>query len=185
MATKRAAKKPKKPESGTVSFPAKLTLSQFATLSGAHPNTVTAWRAEGLPAERSGRACWIDLQSGVRWLLARKDAKLAQTKEDLSTEGARHAKLAAEAKLKQLDLAERKSELVSAEDVAAEWGGMMAAVREAVMAVPGICVQDGLIERDQEQALEDRCRDALTAAGRRGMDEADGSDEDGDDAAQE
>lgn len=144
-----------------------VSAGKFAEICGVHHNTVGNWIKEGLPAERVRRDTRIDLDAGVKWVRARDrhdlEAEIAALRAGQDAEGAKAAKVAAEARLRELDLAERQGRLLNADDVEARWTQIAVAIREGVMSVPGIAVQAGVIEPRQEAQLEALCTDALAA----------------------
>jgi phage terminase Nu1 subunit (DNA packaging protein) len=74
-------------------------------------------------------------------------------------------KLAAEARLKELELGREEGALVDVADVEARWLQIAHSVREAMLAIPGVAVQSGVIPRSAERRLEQLIRDALTSLG--------------------
>ena len=148
-----------------------VSAGQFAELCGVHHNTVAVWLKDGLHASRVQSRVHIDLALGFLWVRARDQAAVDTARNRADPHNARGTKLAAEARLRELDVAEREGELVPAADVEARWTQMMSALREAVMAVPGVAVQAGLVEAAREADLEQACRDALTAVARKGAGE--------------
>jgi hypothetical protein len=148
--------------------PITVTAGRFAILMGVHHNTVGNWiKNEGLPAKRRGRDTDIDLAAGVAWVRARDrrdlEAELEALRQGRDPEANKNAKLAAETRLRELDVAEREGRLILADDVESRWSQIVAAIRESVMGVAGAAVQGGLIDPGQEVELEEMCRDALIA----------------------
>lgn len=143
-----------------------LNASAFADLVGVHHNTIGNWLKEGLPGRRRNRETQIDMAAAVPWVIARQrrdlEAELALLRSGLDEDANKAAKVAAEARLKELDLAERQGRLVYADEVEARWSQVAVAVREAMMAVPGQAVQSGIIEPAREAEMDQIVRDALS-----------------------
>jgi phage terminase Nu1 subunit (DNA packaging protein) len=153
-----------------VEGPLVVTAGRFGDIVGVHHNTVGSWLKEGLPAVRRGRRTDVDLAAGVQWIRARDrrelEAQLEELRQGRNAEASKAAKIAAEARLRELDVAERQGRLIPADEVESRWSQMVVSFREAVMAVAGQAVQAGLIEPAGEGELEGICRDTLTALGR-------------------
>lgn len=143
-----------------------VNLARFAALVGVHRNTVSTWAAEGMPSEARENETVVELAAGFQWIMARHKRELKELRERADPDGARTAKIAAEAKLREMDVAEREGKLVSADDVTEAMTARAVAVRESVMAIAGNAVQVGVIAPAQEAALEEICRDALTVLGK-------------------
>lgn len=119
---------------------------------------------------RRGGENHIGLGDAIRWLRAR-DAAAWKARLDAATsspdiDAQRARKIRADADIRELDRDERLRELVPAAEVEEHWCSMMESLREALMAVPGTAVQEGLIRADREQHLETLVRDALTIFGK-------------------
>lgn len=153
-----------------------VTAARFAELHGVHHNTVGNWLKAGLPVRRESRVAMIDLAAGIQWVRARDaqaaEAAVEEMRERADPKAVQTRKTAAEARLKELDLAERKGEIVTTSAVAESWAQQTIAVREAVMAVPGIVVQAGLVRPEDERAVGEICRDALVQAATKIVDAA-------------
>jgi phage terminase Nu1 subunit (DNA packaging protein) len=166
------AKTGRKPRRGGRRTDARILVSagKFAELCGVHHNTVGNWINEGLPATRVRRQTRIEVAAGVQWVRHRDrhelEDEIAALRSGQDAEGSKAAKVAAEARLKELDLAERQGRLLQADDVEARWTQIVVSVREGVMGVPALAVQAGLILPAQEADLEAICRDVLIALGR-------------------
>lgn len=144
-----------------------VSAGQFADLCGVHHNTVGNWIKEGLPHLRSRRLTKIDVAAGFTWVRTRDRAEheteLATLRDARGSEASKAARAAADARMRELDLAEREGTLISADDVEARWTQIVIATREAVMGLPAIAVQSGLIDPARETHLTAICRDALAA----------------------
>jgi phage terminase Nu1 subunit (DNA packaging protein) len=146
-----------------------MTFAETAQLLGADPRTVAAWIAkDGMPTTNrrgaNGRPL-VDPVAAVAWIRARERraaeerlrAALAQTQDPLDR------KRTAEAELREMDVARRKGDLVPRDEIERQWSQLASATREAMLAVPGMAVQLGVVDRPAELRLEDLVRDALTA----------------------
>lgn len=167
MPTKPSAKKRRVAAKSVKPRAIEVTAGVFADVCGVHHNTVTNWIRDGLPVRRDGARALVDVGAGVRWVRARDEAAMTELRERADPEAVRTRKTAAEARLKELDLAERKGEIVTASAVAESWAQQTIAVREAVMATPGVLVQASLVRPEDEKAVAEVMRDALVQAATR------------------
>ncbi len=137
-----------------------LTRAEVGVLSGVGRATIE--RAETAHEIRSAgtRVKLYSIAEVCRWMRARAEA--AAGDEDT----AKGRKLMAEAKLKELKLAEEEGRFVPADEVEARWTERVGALREALRAVPGMAVQAGLVSTRDEVRLETMLRDALVAYAR-------------------
>jgi len=138
--------------------------TKFAELMGIHTGTVKQWILAGMPATRGGAVVRIDLNVALKWVRLRHERELSEIRERTDAEGGKERKTAAEARLKEMDVAEREGQLVRASEVEERWAQIINALRESVMAVAGNAVQAGLIEPRQEVELDELHRGALAAA---------------------
>ena len=107
-----------------------------------------------------------------RRFLSADPGKLLTVRALHDPDQARAAKLTAEAKLKEMDVADREGRTIQVADVEERWAQVAVSIREAVMAVAGTAVQAGLIKPTQEAQLETQLRDALILAAGPGGEEA-------------
>ena len=84
---------------------------------------------------------------------------------------ARERKYAAEARLKEMEVAEREGRVIPAEEVEATWSLLVDATKEAFLNLAGSAVQAGLCRPEQEGALDALVRDALMALGKTQVEE--------------
>lgn len=147
---------------------ASVNVKQLADLCGVHRHTVESWLKDGLPSEdpKGGPAAGrlVHLATAFQWVLAHYQAKHEAALEKLQDKldgGARERKLEAEARIKELEVAERERRLLPAADVEAMVLSEADATREAMLGVARSAVQAGLIRAEQEAALEDLVRGAL------------------------
>jgi phage terminase Nu1 subunit (DNA packaging protein) len=161
-----------------------VSILEAARLLGRDRATVSAWVSSGCPivteADREAGIPWgLDLGEVLRWreglAAERASAKLRRRIAELEAltngeatpplEEARRRKIAAEARLAELELAERAAELLRAEDVAAAWVATAAAVRTRILAVPSATAQELAASGDPAEChdiLESALRDALS-----------------------
>ena len=134
-------------------------------LVGVHPKTISGWVAldDAIPHARIATGLRIDIGEGFRWLRRRDKAEMKKARAAGDPVSSKNAKLAAEARLKELDLAEREKKLVSVEEVTEGWLQIVVAAREAVLAIPGVAVQAGIVDPKNEVALDAIVFDTLTA----------------------
>jgi phage terminase Nu1 subunit (DNA packaging protein) len=148
---------------------ATVNISQLTDLYGVNRNTVDTWLKQGLPSTppadgvlAAGRE--IRLATAVRWVrdhyAAKHEAAVEKLREKIDG-GAKERKLEAEARIKELDAAERERRVIPTADVEAAMLSEADATREAMLGVARDAVQTGLIRPDQEIALQDLVRGAL------------------------
>jgi phage terminase Nu1 subunit (DNA packaging protein) len=129
------------------------TVAELALLFGVHRHTVDTWVKDGLPATRTGAvgsAMLAPVKDAVRWVrendAARAKAALERARQEADGEETSKArKLAADARMRELDLAEREGKLVDVAQVEDAWQQQVAAVREALLTLAGEAVQAGLV----------------------------------------
>jgi phage terminase Nu1 subunit (DNA packaging protein) len=145
-----------------------VNVSELADLYGAGRMTVQGWIKSGLPlkgARSSARSHEIELGAAVRWVRAHDlsvwEEKVKAARDVTQKQKALTRKAIAEAELAELDVAERKGELVPAAAVASKWDSIALSVKEAVLAIASRAVQEGVIDADHEGQLDLLCRDAL------------------------
>ena len=151
------------------------TIADLALLFGVHRHTVDSWIKDGLPATRSGNAhspMLAPVRAAVQWVRARdaeraKEAVARARQEADGEKTAKARKLSADAKMRELDLAEREGKLVDVAQVEDTWQQQVTAVREALMTLAGEAVQAGLVRPQDEGKLEDMVRDRLVNAAAR------------------
>ncbi len=93
--------------------------SELATILGVSLPTVSAWIREGMPIESPGRkgVPWqIDTAAVIGWVRQRDVAKVVGDTADVSTAEAEARELRARAALREIELAEKRMEVVSVED---------------------------------------------------------------------
>ena len=129
---RKSPPKPAKPP--RASAVRRLTAAEVAREYGVSDQAVSAWKAAGAPFGSDGRTTLHELR---RWELAatkaQAEAKTAPTSED----EARARKMAAEAEIKELELARLRGQLVTHADAAAGLAAQCAELRAAVVAMPG------------------------------------------------
>ena len=153
--------------------PILVTERELAAVYAVHRNTVSGWIKAGLPVKRrQGRAHGIDLVVALRWVRARDqetaEERLAAVRATPDADAARVRKITAEARLAEVNVAEREGQVVPADQLSERWGRMTTAMREAVLAVAPTAVQLGIVSPEQEQALAQLHHDALRHLAERG-----------------
>lgn len=150
----------------------KVDLAQFY---GVHVNTISQWVGNGCPFISKGGPGrkWVFNSSDVTtW---REDQLVLQALGDTSSldiDEARRRKLAAEAALVELDLSQRRGEVIEIEEVAGLVGDDYANVRAKLLSLPSklapqmIGIEDpaeckALIERGVAEALEELTADGI------------------------
>lgn len=147
-----------------------MNVAELAELYGIHRHTVEDWVKDGLPAARNpqGTKVLAQLRAAVQWVRERDAARgadaLKKARDEGDQDSSKARKLAAEARLKELAVAEKERKLVSAEEVEAAWSDMMVALRESVMATAGMLVQSNLVRPEDEGKAEALLSDALNNA---------------------
>jgi len=146
--------------------------TELSALFSVHRTTIDNWIKEGLPVEKGGPAgnvLQVPLKVAVQWArdrdLAKHKAALAQLRQESDgEETAKARKLAADARMRELDLAEREAKLVDVAQVEDAWQQQVAAVREALMTLAAEAVQAGLVQPQDEGKVEDMVRERLVNA---------------------
>lgn len=105
-----------------------LSLRHAADALNVTDRTLHRWVAEKCPRNENGS---FDLAKISEWLISRATGAGGMQLE------AQRARLAgAQAERAELDLAERKGELMNCEDAAREWGGLVLAARNRMRGLP-------------------------------------------------
>lgn len=166
MTTRRATATPK-PRKAVK--PIKVCAKAFAEILEVDRVTVWRWMGEGMPVlrRRGGEkgAHEIDLVAAFRWLRARDKAMADEALEALRStpelDELRRRKLAAEARLAEVTLAEREAALIPAADIGPRWERLVIAARERFLSTPALAVQRGLITPEHEDGITDLVHEAL------------------------
>lgn len=152
---------------------APVNVAELAELLGVHRHTIEGWIKDGLPASRgpvAGGPVIALLRPAVQWIRKRDEDRYQAAIEKArggDEDSSKARKLAAEARLKEMTVAEREGKLVDVSEVEAAWEQQTTAVRESVMTVSGALVQGTLIRAEDEAKVEGILRDALTNAAAR------------------
>lgn len=143
-------------------------VTNLAELIGCNRLTVLSWIRDGMPAtkEQGGPrgAYVIDTTEAIRWIVKHYQSRARTSARDAKAEvtgNARERKAAADAELKEMALARAKGEVVDVAEVEARWAQHGHALREAMHALPGMAVQDGMLAAADEPRLEDMVRAAF------------------------
>ena len=113
---------------------ARLTQTEVAATYGVAVSLVATWRAAGAPFGADNRITLSELR---RWELAATKAAAAAKTAPTSEDEARARKMAAEAEIKELELARLRGQMVTHADAAAGLAAQCAELRAAVVAMPG------------------------------------------------
>lgn len=110
----------------------------LADILGVSVNTIVNYLKEGLPVEeapqdRGTREYTIDTAKAIKWLIGHKSGKRNES-GDFASAKARNE--AASAELKEYELAERRKEMVSVDDVAAEVSETFHLIRSRLRSMP-------------------------------------------------
>lgn len=142
--------------------------SELAELLGKHRTTIAAWIEGGLPvAKRRGPrgALRIELGAALRWILAELDERceerVAAITADPDASRARARKLAAEAALREDELATRRRELLPRAEVVEDGRAAVAAVVAGLRALPARLLQAGALEQAAVRHAEDVVAEVL------------------------
>lgn len=114
----------------------------LADLFGVNERTVAKWQAEGMPVlsrGRGGKLSGYNLAAAFRW--ARDSGKFATAggdgeSSDTTGQQARVRKDLAQAAEAEQRVAQRAGKLIAIEDIEKSWGGIVAAVRSKLLAMP-------------------------------------------------
>lgn len=152
----------------TPSSPAKrlLTGKELARALDVHAVTVKKWVQDGCPVAKrgkTGRASLYDPDEVQAW---RRTRERASAFGAVAAEKVQNLKLDRE--LKEIEKQKRLGLLVPLEEVDRRWAGIVAAVRERILSLPGTALQQGIIPPEREDALIALCDEALTDLAARG-----------------
>ena len=141
--------------------------SELAAIFGVAMTTVDAWTNRGMPiVERTmGRGTnWsFDTAAVAAW---RTEQAVTQTgdEEKLNFEEARRRKMAADAMLAEIELIERRGEILEIDTVVKEWESLVLSMRARMMAIPPRLAPAVLVENDVatvQAILEDSIYECL------------------------
>lgn len=152
----------------------KLNRQEMADLLAVDPTTLDRWVRQGCPViEKAGKGRPASFEAGavVRWYAAREADKALESAEaeiaDEALEEWRRRKVAAEAQLRELELARSKGEVVSADHVMRSMRDTLVGGREYVVRhTPGRIARRVIgetVEHKIRTACEDEIRQALHA----------------------
>lgn len=141
-----------------------VTRAELARLLGVSPARVVKYVEAGLPHVKNGRGKPATFQPSacITWLLERR-GNGARPGED---EKGRYFRLQAD-RIEQ-QIRHRAGELVEAGDVARTWAGIVAAVRERLLSLPGTALSRGLVTAEHEDGLIALVDDVLRELAARG-----------------
>lgn len=156
-----------------MSLPLDVTVHDLAQLLGIGPRRVQQLVREKIIAR--GTRGRYPLPESVRGYVRYLSAQASDDATDLTAQRIRLTK--AQADMAELDLQQRAGQLVSVDEITAEWGSMLATVRTRLLAMPAklapVIVTErtaggafAMLEREVHEALTELSRtgDAETAA---------------------
>lgn len=109
-----------------------VTLSEYAADWGVSVRTVTNWIAEGMPCRMVDGARRVVRSDANAWQKGKAEEKAPPTNEA----EARARKLAAEARLAELELEREEGKVIAAEDVERAWAAMAHDLRAQLLTLP-------------------------------------------------
>jgi hypothetical protein len=110
-----------------------MTKKELADLLGLKPRQIDNLVIEGMPRTKRGRA-YVYGEQAVAWYYQRKEQASEQRPDVLSSQARREA---AKADLAELDLAEKRGQLVRIADVCKDYGAMLERLRGKLLNAPG------------------------------------------------
>jgi phage terminase Nu1 subunit (DNA packaging protein) len=140
-----------------------MTRQELARAIGVHPQTITKWEAEGMPvARRGGRgvASRYSLPAVFAW---RMESLRSVAGTTLSLEQERQRLTRINADTRELQLAERRRELLPREQVVLQGQAVIRGWAAIVRGLPRRLVNAGVVPREQEPAAKGVVYELLTA----------------------
>lgn len=114
--------------------------AELARAFGVSTTAIDNWLSRGCPyvaaPDRPGKAYRFNLAAVVAWRIERMTETAATAGGDVDLAEAKRRRAVAEAELSELDLAERRGDLLAREDVDAAMTGAFARVRARLLALP-------------------------------------------------
>lgn len=141
-------------------IPGAMGVQQLATTLGVNKKTVQQWMTEGCPHTRHGaRDVALVLAEVWRW---RYDQERKRTQDEGEAEQ-RRRKVAAEAELKEMEVALRRGEMAELAAVEQAWAAMLTPLRSQLTTLPGRLAPllTNLDSPGQAQAVLDRAVRAM------------------------
>lgn len=112
-----------------------MTQAELARMYGVSAQAVNGWKAAGAPFGVDGKISPAEFR---RWEIAATQARAEAKATPTSEDDARARKLAAEAEIKEAELAKLRGQIVTVGDAAAEYERRLVPLRAAISAVPGL-----------------------------------------------
>jgi terminase small subunit / prophage DNA-packing protein len=137
------------------------TRERMAGIFGCSVTTVDRYLRAGMPGEKLGKEHQINTAAAIRWLIERSSG--ASSDGESSQADARRRLTAAAAELKELQLAEKRGQMVAIEDVTPILAEELANVRSRLMAMPGRLAQS-LVGMPDPAAIERTIMEEVTGA---------------------
>ncbi|MFP4561634.1 MAG: terminase small subunit [Thiohalorhabdus sp.] len=113
--------------------------NELAEIFGVSPPTISTWINQGCPylqQGRKGRQWEFDTEAVAEWRQSKALQAAQGDLEDTDYEEAKRREMVARANMQELDLAQRRGELVPVEDVARTVGDEYARAKARLRAVP-------------------------------------------------
>lgn len=114
--------------------------AELARAFGVSTTAIDNWLSRGCPyvaaPDRPGKAYRFNLAAVVAWRIERLTETAATAGGDVDLAEAKRRRAVAEAELAELDLAERRGDLLARDDVDAAMTGAFARVRARMLALP-------------------------------------------------
>jgi hypothetical protein len=145
-----------------------LNNTRLAEVLGVSLVTVFDWAKKGMPKLSRGK---FDVRACTAWLLARKEAEHQAKLNNLSLDEAERRFRNAKAELAEMELAERRGELVEADAVREMWDKHISAAKTQLLSIPARVAVTLLACKSAEEvhaALETNIRDCLDELAGRG-----------------
>ena len=142
--------------------PVMVTRRELAAMLACSPDRVTKWVAEGMPGvlktgSGRGHETEIDLKVALPWALQKR----AGTKDEEQTRVYK-----SQADKNEQEIRKRAGELVDVHEVEQGWAGIVSAVRERLLSLPGAALQQGVCSEEGENILIALVDDALSELSR-------------------
>lgn len=138
----------------------------LARLAGVDRRTVSRWHVAGLPSRKRGRVRETELAVFIPWIRERDreecEARIAAAAATPELKAALARKTAAQADLAELDVRQRRREVISVDEVDGILQRRSVPVREHLLVLSMIAYQRGLVSDENEEKLDELAREALT-----------------------
>ena len=141
---------------------------QTAAALGVDPTTLDSWTAKGCPADRHGKGnpATFDLSEVVRWRIQFETEKAleAVSRDAGDLDALRARKLAAEAGIREIQLARAKADLIPAQEFELALSSLLIAARVQVCEVLPVRAARRVLGETDETRLREALRDEARTA---------------------